>query len=304
MVSSLKFKILVALVWALGMNGARAAGPECKRTLILGDSQMAYGVTPFRMMKTFDGEEFQKFSNEAFGTWLYRYFAGTDCAESTFLYSQGGSGVFDWLGEAQMDGKPVSGVRYLGGSRMIFQPGFAWMTDNVARLSTAAREWVKIPPLKEIVSPENWIRPERVIIALSANDWWVSEADLVRKYRELLSVARGGDLKRECVLAGVVGVDSRYSSTLRRKEDAPEATDQNVRKLVRMGKEAAEAEGCLFIDLSSVRPSEPDGLHIGGKSALEAYLEFRSQFRTLTSKSSISKTRFEFGGIGPTARSP
>ncbi len=283
MVPSLIRTGLVAFSFlAVSCPASRAESPECKRTVIIGDSQMAYGVTPFEMKKTLDLPEFQRFSNDAFGTWLFRYFSGTDCAESVFVYSQGGSGVFDWLGEAQVDGRPFPQVRFLGGSRMILQPGFAWMTDHAGRLSHLAQEWFKLPPLKEIVSPANWVRPERVIIALSANDWWVSEADLVQKYRELLAVARGGDLNRECVLAGVVGVDSRYSHTLRRKEDAPSVTDDNVRKLVRMGKQAAQAEGCHFIDLSVVRPSEPDGLHIGGKSALEAYLEFRSQYRALT----------------------
>ncbi len=283
MVSSLIRSGLLSVVLLVASSPpARASSPECKRTVIIGDSQMAYGVTPFEMRKTLDLGEFQRFSNDAFGTWLFRYFAGSDCAESTFVYSQGGSGVFDWLGEALVDGKPFPQVRFLGGSRMILQPGFAWMTDHAGRLSPKAQEWFKLPSLKEIVSPSNWVRPERVIVALSANDWWVSESDLVQKYRELLAIARGGDLKRECVLAGVVGVDSRYSHSLRRKEDAPSVTDQNVRKLVRMGRLAAEAEGCHFIDLSVVRPSEPDGLHIGGKSALEAYLQFRSQYRALT----------------------
>jgi hypothetical protein len=280
MVSSLKsFGFLILVLGVMSGPVGRAAPPECKRTVIIGDSQMAYGVTPFQMKKTFDGEEFKTFSNEAFGTWLWRYFAGTDCADSVFVFSQGGSGVFDWLGEALVDGKPFPGVRYLGGSRMILQPGFAYMTDHAGRLSPQAKEWVKIPSLKEIVSPSNWVLPERVIIALSANDWWVSETDLVQKYRELLAIARGGDLKRECVLAGVVGVDSRNSRSLRQKEDPPSVTDENVRKLVRMGQKAAEAEGCRFVDLSMVRPSEPDGLHIGGKSALEAYLYFRAGYR-------------------------
>jgi hypothetical protein len=280
--SSMSFRwvILAVLAGFFGLE-AQAISPECKRTLILGDSQMAYGVTPFKMTKTFDQEEFSTFSSPAFGTWLFRYFAGEDCASSIFVYSQGGSGVFDWLGEAQIDGKPFPDVRFLGGSRMILQPGFSWMTDYSSRLSSREREWYRLPSLKEIVSPSNWVLPERVIIALSANDWWVGEADLVQKYRELLAVARGGELKRECVLVGVVGVDSQNSRSLRRKEDAPSVTDENVRKLVRMGKTAAEAEGCGFIDLTPVKPSEPDGLHIGGKSALEAYLHFRSQYRAL-----------------------
>jgi hypothetical protein len=255
-----------------------ARASECKRTVLIGDSQMAYGVTPFKMGKTFDGEEFRRFSQEAFGTRLFRYFAGTACFESTFHFSQGGSGVYDWLGEALVDQKPFPGVRFLGGSRMILQPGFAWMTSHADRLNSREKEALALPPLKEIVSPSNWVRPDRVVIALSANDWWVDEQELVLKYRKLLSIARGGELKRECVLVGVVGVSSTGSRTLRRKEDPPSVTDGNVRKLVRMGKESAQAEGCRFIDLSGVLPGEPDGLHIGGESAHEAFRVFQTQY--------------------------
>jgi hypothetical protein len=280
MVSSIT-RFFVGLVFAsvlLDAGWCRAEWASCVRTIVIGDSQMAYGVTPFRMMKTFDGEEFRDVSNEAFGTWMFRYFAGTDCADSTFLYSQGGSGVFDWLGEAQVEGKPFPAVRFLGGSRMILQPGFAWMTDYSSRLSTEAQEWVKIPSLRELVSASHWVRPDRIVIALSANDWWVDEAELVKKYRELLAIARGGEHQRECVLVGVVGVKSKKSKALRRKEDPPAVTDQNVQKLVRMGKLAAQAEECRFIDLSRVEPGEPDGLHIGGLSAWEAFVEFKLRY--------------------------
>ncbi|NDF15629.1 hypothetical protein EB061_09955, partial [bacterium] len=112
---SSKTTLLLLVLNLLGASPVTRAD-ECKRTVLIGDSQMAYGVTPFKMGKTFDGEEFRRFSQEAFGTRLFRYFAGTACFESTFHFSQGGSGVYDWLGEALVDQKPFPGVRFLGGS--------------------------------------------------------------------------------------------------------------------------------------------------------------------------------------------
>ena len=112
-----------------------------------------------------------------------------------------------------------------------------------------------------------------MIVALSANDWWLSEAEFVKRYRKILEIARGPNRDRECLLAGVAGVVGAHSRYLRNQGEPESVTDENVRKLVRAGKQAAREVGCVFSDLSGVEPSAGDGLHLYGSSARAAALK-------------------------------
>jgi hypothetical protein len=239
----------------------------------VGDSQMAFGVSPFRFDRTFDQGAFDQNSQDGFGTILFKYFAKSRCADSVFHYSQGGSGATDWLGEARVDGFDEPQVRFLGGSRMIIQPGFATMIVNSGELDAQGRKYLAIPPLAKLVDEGNWMRPDLVVVALSANDWWLSESEFLTKYRKMMQIARGGNRKRECLLAGVAGVVGAHSRYLRGKGEPESVTDENVKKLVRAGKQVAREVGCIFSDLSGIEPSAGDGLHLIGSSARAAALK-------------------------------
>ena len=106
--------ILIVVLGLMGFSEAPAASKGCTRTLVVGDSQMAFGVSHFRFDRTFEETAFDQLSQDGFGTILFKYFAKNGCADSVFHYSQGGSGAIDWLGEAVVDGIPQ--VRHLGGS--------------------------------------------------------------------------------------------------------------------------------------------------------------------------------------------
>jgi hypothetical protein len=264
--------ILFVALSFMGFSNALAAD-GCVRTLIVGDSQMALGVSPFRFDRTFDQGAFDQKSQDGFGTILFKYFAKNGCADSVFHYSQGGSGSIDWLGEAVVDGKPYPFVRHLGGSRMILQPGFSTMVVNSAELSPLGKAALTIPPLETLVDQDFWIKPNRVIVALSANDWWLTESEFVKRYRRMLEIARGPNRERECLLAGVAGVVGAHSPYLRGRGEPESVTDENVRKLVRAGKQVAREVGCIFSDLSGIEPSAGDGLHLIGSSARAAALK-------------------------------
>jgi hypothetical protein len=267
-----RFILLVAFFVSSFSNSLASEG-ACKRVLLIGDSQMAFGVWPFRFDHTFDETKFDRRSPDGFGTILFKYFARNGCADSVFHYSQGGSGATDWLGEAEADGTSEPQVRFLGGSRMILQPGFATMIVNSGELDAQGRKYLAIPPLAKLVDDSNWMRPDLVVVALSANDWWLSEADFIGKYRKLMRVARGTNGKRECLLAGVAGVVGAHSKYLRAKGEPESVTDENVKKLVRAGKQVAREVGCVFSDLSGIEPSAGDGLHLFAKSARAAAMK-------------------------------
>jgi hypothetical protein len=279
-----RFSLIFAAM-VLMLNAATEAKTNCVRTVVIGDSQMAYGITPFKFPHTLTPEQLSSFSYEALGTYLFRYFAGprNECADSVFVYSQGGSGVFDWIGEAKINGQIYPRVRFIGGSRMILQPGFSWMTDQVGRLTPQEQSRLEIGPVTTIVHPKSWIRPARFVIGLSANDWGWDEALLIQKYTQMLKQARGKEL-RECYLMGVAGVMGSNSPYLSAKGEPPYKTDENVQKLVRAGKVASRAAGCKYIDVSSVHPSEPDGLHLGGISARQAFDTFKVQFESFKTR--------------------
>ena len=156
---------------------------------------------------------------------------------------------------------------------MILKPGFATMVVNSAELSPSGKAALATPPLKTLVDPDFWIKPARVIVALSANDWWLTEADFVKRYRRMLEIALGPKRDRECLLAGVAGVVGAHSRYLRNQGEPESVTDENVRKLVRAGKQVARETGCVFSDLSGIEPTAGDGLHLYGSSARAAALK-------------------------------
>ncbi len=277
--------ILLIVLSIFGFSHALASKGACKRVLLIGDSQMAFGVSPFRFDHTFQEFEFDELSRDGFGTILFKYFAKGSCANSVFHYSQGGSGASDWLGEARVDGFDEPQVRFLGGSRMIIQPGFATMIVNSGELDAQGRKYLAIPPLAKLVDEGNWMRPDLVVVALSANDWWLSESEFLTKYRKMMQIARGANRKRECLLAGVAGVVGAHSRYLRGKGEPESVTDENVKKLVRAGKQVAREVGCIFSDLSGIEPSAGDGLHLIGGSARAAALKVIQDYE-------VGKSRF------------
>lgn len=246
---------------------------NCLRTVIIGDSQMAYGVSPFHLNRTLDPSEISTFSLDSLGTYLYRYFSKNNCQESVFLFSQGGSGVRDWIAEG--------GVPFINSSRMIFQPGFSWMTMSASSLSSHQQSVLNIGPMSLIVDQLNWFKPDQIIIGLSANDWSMSEEELKIKYSKLLRQARGNEIDgslRRCYLMGVVGAIGSKTKSMRYPHEPASQTDINVKKLVDVISKVTKESGCIYTYTNSVTPSEPDGLHLGGISALQAFESFKIQY--------------------------
>jgi hypothetical protein len=188
-----------------------------------------------------------------------------NCPETIHqIYAQGTSGVADWMAEYH------STVPFLGGSRLMLQPQSAFLVKRAALdVPINQQKNFEITSLLQLMDRH---RPEKVIVALSANDWRRSGQEIQELYRKLLNQVRGlVESDQDCIIQGVAGLDGRTTRSMRGPGEDISVTNQTVLKIHLAVSEAAKSERCTYVDMTSIHPTAADGVHYQDQSAQKAF---------------------------------
>ncbi len=241
-----------------------AKSPECLKTLIIGDSQLGWNMDPLQQNSSLSLSQLKKIPRKSLGFLMFEHVLENCPSTDHQLFAQGTSGVADWMNEFHAT------VPFLGGSRVMLQPGSAFLVRRAALdIPENQQHNFEIPSLTQLI---NLYRPQKVIVALSANDWNRSAPEITELYRKFLNEVRGHVLSdADCVVQGVAGLDGRTTRSMRRPGEDISVTNQAVMKIHLAVSQAAKAERCTYVDMTSIHPTADDGIHYQGQSALEAF---------------------------------
>jgi hypothetical protein len=224
---------------------------NCKNTLVIGDSQLGWGVDEISVSGPQIKLEIDHLPYKSLGIIMFEKFK-KDCPNNRIhIFAQGSSGVDHWLDRINKF------VPYLGGNRFKLSSHEAYIRKRGVEIPYNEYSKANIPSLKSLM---RILKPKRVIVALSANDWKKSETDTTILYRELLSEIKASST--ECFVQGVAGIKEESSQGFKYPH------------LVRAVKQAARLENCVFVDMSIIEPTGRDGVHYYGDSTLRAFNHF------------------------------